>query len=134
MNLRKKKELASRTFKVGKERIIFVQSRINEIKEAITKQDMRDLLVDGAIIIREMTGRKKVVKVNRRSVGNVRKKVNVRKQKYVIMTRKLRGYVKKMETAGNLTRDEVKSIRKKIRNKGFKSQANLKEHIGEIRK
>ncbi len=43
MNLRTKKELAAKALKVGKERIVFVEARLDEIKEAITKQDMRDL-------------------------------------------------------------------------------------------
>jgi len=50
MNLGKKKLLAARTLKVGKARIFFVDSRKSEIKEAITKQDIRDLKQDGAII------------------------------------------------------------------------------------
>ena len=53
MNLRKKKELIARTLKVGKDRITFVESRLEEIKEIITKQDVRDLVADKAIIIKE---------------------------------------------------------------------------------
>ncbi|KKQ34082.1 MAG: UDP-N-acetylmuramoyl-tripeptide-D-alanyl-D-alanine ligase, partial [Candidatus Nomurabacteria bacterium GW2011_GWB1_37_5] len=41
---------------VGKNRIKFVESRISEIKEAITKQDIKDLLNDGAIIISDKKG------------------------------------------------------------------------------
>ena len=50
MNLSKKKKLAAKVFGVGKERIVFAKSRLNEIKEAITKQDIRDLKNDGAIL------------------------------------------------------------------------------------
>ena len=59
MNLNKKKELAKRTFNVGEERIVFVESRLKDIKEAITKQDMRDLRQDKAIIIKEKKGRRR---------------------------------------------------------------------------
>ena len=59
MNLGKKKQLAIRTFGVGKERIIFVKSRLEEIKEAITKQDIRELYREGAIRIQEPKGRRK---------------------------------------------------------------------------
>ncbi len=59
MNLEKKKKLAARTLNVGKERIIFLKSRLEEIKEAITRQDIKDLHKDGAIIIKEEKGRKK---------------------------------------------------------------------------
>ncbi len=135
MNLRNKKLLARRTFNIGKRRIVFFSSRLDEIKEAITKQDMRDLQKDGAILVKEIKGRKKVKKrVGKKSPGNIRKKVNKRKEEYVIMTRKLRKYVAELKKQGKLSREEVIDIRKKIRNKFFKSKANLKNYIGELEK
>ena len=50
------------------------------------------------------------------------------------MTRKLRGYVKESEKSGNLSKEEGKDIRKKIRNKNFKSKSNLKGYIGGLTK
>ena len=131
MNLKKKKELAARTLKVGKDRIIFVKERLEEIKEAITKQDIRELQKEGAIVVKAVKGRKKIKKKGgSKSVGNVRKKVNKRKKEYVVMTRKLRKYAAEMKKQGRLSAEEVKSIRKKIRNREFKSKAHLKEIIG----
>ena len=131
MNLGKKKSLAARTLKIGKERIVFVQSRLDEIKEAITKQDIRDLQKEGAIIIKEIKGRRKIKKKSKkRSVGNIKKKLNKRKQGYVKMTRKLRSYVAEMKKQGKLSKEDVSDIRKKIRNRIFRSKAHLKEYIG----
>ena len=133
MNLTKKKSLAARTLGVGQKRIKFVESRLDEIKEALTKQDIRDLHNDGAIIIAEIGGRKvKAKKKKRRSAGNVRKKVNKRKQNYVKLTRKLRKYLK--ESEGKLTKKEKEDLRNKIRNKFFASKANFKEYIAGVRK
>ena len=135
MNLSKKKELAKRTFGVGEDRIVFVESRLNDIKEAITKQDMRDLRQDKAIIIKEKKGRKKVIrKRRRRSTGNIRKKINTRKRDYVILTRKLRKYVLEIKNQGKISKEEVNDIRKKIRNKAFRSKSHLKEYIEGLRK
>ena len=135
MNLRKKKALAARTLKVGRARIMFVQSRLNEIKEAITKQDIQDLKREGVIKIKEVKGRKKKTKKRRkRSVGNIRKKVNKRKKEYVIMTRKLRKYVAEMKKQGKLSRENSIDIRKKIRNKQFRSKAHLRGYITQINK
>jgi len=135
MNLGKKKKLAARTFKVGQKRIVFVKPRLEEIKEAITKQDIKDLHKDGAIKILDILGQKKNKKKStKKSPGNIRKKVNKRKQRYVIMTRKLRGYVLEMGKQGKLSRGEIIDIRKKIRNKAFKSKAHLKEYIGNLEK
>jgi len=130
MNLRKKKELAKKTLKVGKRRIIFAEPRLDEVKEAITKQDIKDLYKEGAIIVQEVKGRKKVKKTSKRKgPGNIRKKVNKRKKEYVIMARKLRKYAGEMEKQGNLSKEELKQIRNKIRNKMFRSKAHLKEQI-----
>lgn len=135
MNLRNKKLLAARTLNVGKERIVFVKSRLEEIKEAITKQDIRDLQKEKAIIVKEIKGKKTIKKKSKRKgPGSVKKKVNIRKQNYVIMTRKLRRYVAEMKKQGMLSKEEIEGIRKKIRNKSFKSKAHLKEYIGGLKK
>ena len=129
MNLKKKKLLAARTLNVGVARIQFLTPRLEEIKEAITKQDIKDLYKDGAIKIKNIGGRKKLVKKKkRRTTGNIKKKVNKRKREYVILTRKLRKYVK--DNKDKLSKEEKTEIRKKIRNSIFRSKAHLKEHIG----
>ena len=135
MNLGKKKRLASRTLKVGKERIVFLESRLKEIKESITKQDIRDLKEEGAIIVKEIKGRKKKKKLTkRRGFGKIKKKVNKRKEKYVIMTRKLRKYVTERKKKGKISREEFYDVRKKIRNKVFRSKNHLKEYLEGIKK
>jgi large subunit ribosomal protein L19e len=124
MNLTNKKELAAKVLKVGKNRIYFVEENLPEIKEAITRQDIQDLHAAGAIQIKEVSGRKKNVKrKNRRRTG----KVNVRKQEYVIITRKLRTYLKYLLKTGKVDREEYKETRKQIRARKFKSKRNLKE-------
>ncbi len=135
MNLRTKKTLASSALKVGRDRVVFLKSRINEIKEAITKQDIKDLKQEGAILVKDVCGRKKNVKrKHKRGTGKIRKKVNVRKQEYVIMTRKLRKIVAGKKEQGEIDRLETKDIRNKIRNRIFKSGAHLKKYIKELRK
>jgi large subunit ribosomal protein L19e len=134
MNLEKKKMLAAKVLKVGKKRIIFIEPRLEEIKEAITRQDIRDLHNDGAIIIREITGRRSVKRTPSRSAGNIRKKIKKRKRDYMNMTRKLRGYVAELKNQKKLTSEEITELRKKIRNKEFRGKAHLKEHIGGMKK
>ena len=131
MNLGKKKDLAIRTLKVGKQRIAFMESRLEEIKDAITKQDIRDLHKDGAIIIKEVKGRKtNVKKKKRKTAGKIRKKINTRKQDYVKSTRKLRKYVAEIKKQGKLSKEDAGDIRKKIRNRIYRSLAHLKTTLG----
>jgi|SRR3989338_2215800 len=131
MKLDKKKSLAVRVLNVGKERIVFVKGRENEIKEAITKQDIRDLKNEGAILIKEKKGRKKKDKNKKsRGLGKVKIIVNKRKRTYVIITRKLRAYLKDLKMKGKISSEDFKDIRKKIRNRQFSSLKSMKDFLG----
>src|SRR3989344_4362657 len=105
MKLEKKRNLASRALKVGKNRIVFNTSRLKEIKEAITKQDIKDLKESGAIAVKEVKG----------------------KRKYVILTRKLRAHLKYLKRNKKITQEEFIQLRKKIKNSAFRSLAHLNE-------
>jgi len=130
MNLAKKKNLAAETLKVGKGRIIFKMENLSEIKEAITRQDIKGLYQEGMIAIKPVKGRKKVVRrKTRRGPGKIKKKVNNRKQVYVKITRKLRGYIRELRNRGVVDRELYWTIRKKIRMRDFKSKANLKDYL-----
>lgn len=130
MNLRKKRILAAKALGVGKNRIRFKPESLSEIKEAITKQDIKSLHSEGAIMIQPVTGRRAVEKRKRkRGAGKIKIKVNTRKQNYVRLTRKLRAHVRTLKHSGQLARETYHDIRKKIKNKHFKSKENLKEYI-----
>jgi large subunit ribosomal protein L19e len=135
MNLTKKKELAKKVLKVGKDRIAFVEARIDEIKEAITRQDILDLVKEGAIIVKPIKGRKRKIKKRKsRSTGNIRKTPTMRKRNYIILVRKLRSYVAELKRQKEITNEEFILLRKKIRNKDFKNKAHLKEYVQEMKK
>jgi len=126
MNLKKKKKLAARTLGIGIDKIIF--ARADEIKEAITKQDIRDLVSSGAILIKQNKGRKKKEgRKTRRGFGKIRKKVNKRKQDYVKLTRKLREYSKQLKFQGKISEEKHKELRKQIKSKIFRSKSHMKE-------
>ena len=134
MNLDKKKKLASRTLDVGKERIIFNTSRLGEIKEAITKQDIKDLYKDGAITIKDILGRKKVYKrKTRRNLGSRKKIIVNKKQVYVKITRRLRRYLKTLRNKENIDKEQFLKMRREIKTNVFKSLAQFKERLGALK-
>jgi len=134
MQLAKKKVLAAKVLKVGKNRVVFSEANLAEIKEAITRQDILDLYKSGAIQIKEVKGRKKIVKrKHRRRVGKVKKRVNNKKTEYVIITRKLRTFLRHMLKTGKVDKETYKETRKQIRARKFKSKRNLKEALEENR-
>lgn len=133
MQLARKKALASKVLGVGKERVIFVNENLAEIKEAITRQDILDLKEAGAIQIREVKGRRKVVKrKNQRKTGKIKKRVKKRKQEYVKITRKLRKFAKHLLKTNEVDKEKYKKIRRSIRARGFKSKRNLNESYKEL--
>jgi len=130
MNLAKRKELAAKVLKVGKNRIIFVEENLAEIKEAITRMDILDLHKSGAIKIREVSGRKKVVqRKHRRRTGKIKGNVKNRKAEYVIITRKLRKFVRGLVRTGKVDKESNREIRKQIRARKFRSKRQLKENL-----
>ena len=133
MKLEKKKSLAARTLNVGEGRIVFNVERLPEIKEAITKQDIKDLKESGAIIIKEKKGRRKVERrKTRRRAGSIKKKVNTKKQDYVKLTRKLRTYLANLKNQKKISKENFRQLRKEIRASNFSSFSHMKERIKQI--
>jgi len=131
MKLENKKPLIARTLGVGKGRILLNTSRLDEIKQAITKQDIRDLVSSGAIKIKEKKGRKVNVKrTTRRRAGSLRKKVKNSKRVYITLTRKLRAHLSSLKSKGKITPESFKKLRQEIRASSFKSLSHMKEKIG----
>ena len=130
MKLEGKKALVARALNLGKKRIIFNSQRLSEVKEAITKQDIKDLLSSGAISIREVKGRKIITKrKGRRRAGSFRKKVKNSKRRYMILTRKFRAHLKNLRSKDKITKDEYIKLRKEISASLFKDLSRLKERI-----
>lgn len=136
MKLDKKRALAARMFGVGKDRIWLNPQRLQEIKEAITKQDMRDLLKEKVIIIKEITGtkskKKRKRRKTRRRAGSVSFKIKDRSA-YRIKIRKLRKHLKRLKSEGKLTREQHKKFRRYSKSGIFKDLKHLKEYLSNLK-
>jgi len=130
MNLKTKKQLAARVLGVGVDRVIFDDIRLNEIKEALTRQDIKDLVQSKAISVKEKSGRRKIKKrKTKRRMGKIKKKVNKRKENYMTLTRKLRKTMRDLRKSGMITNEQCLELRKQIKTKSFKSRAHLMENV-----
>jgi len=133
MQLNKKKNLAAKVLGVGKDRIIFMQDSLNEIKEAITRQDITDLKNAGAIQIREICGRRKIEKrKHRRGIGKIEQRVPNKKRVYIALTRKLRGSARGLLAMDKINKEQYFNIRRMIKASRFKSRRHLMESLKEI--
>lgn len=135
MNLRAKKALAARALGVGKGRIKFPQEGLDEIKDAITTQDMISLFKKKIVQVREVKGRLKNVKrTTRKGMGKIKKKVKNTKRDYVRKTRKLRKNISAMRKNKSISDEEYQRLRLDIRASKVKSKSHLNEHLKEMRK
>ena len=132
INLTQRKALASKVLGVGKNKIIFDPAHLAEIKEAITKQDIRDMFAEGIISIRPNAGRKtKEARRTRRGPGSIKMTIKGGKSKYGILVRKLRRHVKEIRKQGKMNQEKHDGLRRKIRAGDFKNKAHLKSYMGE---
>jgi large subunit ribosomal protein L19e len=134
MSAESQRRLASEILGVGKNKILFDKNKIEDIKKAITRLDIKELIKEGAIKVRI----KKKIKVKRekrnKGVGHTRVKVKRRKEKYVRKIRKLRKYIQEMADKKILANDEKKHLRKMAKAGELKSLRHLQEYITSIMK
>ena len=130
-NLNKRKTLAAKVLGVGEGRILFDTSRLEEIKEAITKQDIRDLYAEGLIMIKPAKGRGTHKKrTTRRGPGKIKMTVRTGKRDYIVLVRKFRRYVEELRRLGKIDMKKYNELRVRIKAREFKDKGHLREHIG----
>lgn len=131
------KRLAAEVLKCSKKRIVFDSSRLSEIKEAITKQDIRKLIADGAIsklqkkgisnvrtkkiAIQKAKGRRKR-RGSRKGGKNAR---NPRKISWILRIRKQRELLKSLKKQGLLKPRDYKNLYLKSKGGFFRSRKHL---------
>lgn len=143
MNLKNKKRIAARLLKSGEKRVWFNPDKLSEIKEAITKDDIRNLIREGTIRIKQKRGisrfrvRKNLIqkrKGRRQGPGTRKGKATSRlprKRKWIIKVRKLRGFLKLLKDKKVLAPKQYSTLRLKIKGGFFRSKRHLKLYIEE---
>ncbi|MBI5148397.1 50S ribosomal protein L19e [Candidatus Pacearchaeota archaeon] len=128
MDLGKKKKLAAKILGVGKRRIIFDFSRLDEIKEAITRQDIQDLVKDKAIKIRPVKGKHHEKREKRkRGPGKIKMKIKERKRKYIVRIRMLRRYIASLLKQKKISKERYKKFRMMAKMGEIRDKKSLNE-------
>lgn len=144
MKMKSQRRIAASILKVGKERVWFDPSRLQDIKDAITKEDVRSLIKEGAIKAKPIKGiskgrfRKRLKQKQkglRRGVGSRKgKRVKKRKGKKV-WVRKVRALRRLLrENKERINKEIYWDLRKKIKAGSIKSKKHLVEIIKEVAK
>jgi large subunit ribosomal protein L19e len=143
MNLKTQKRIAAKLLKVGQNRVWFDEDRLDEIKEAITKVDIRSLIRNKAIQAKPKIGissyrSKKRIKQKRkgRQKGEGKKKgksgARLRRKRYWINhVRNQRDLLKTLKDKKLISSKDYRMIYLKIKGGFFRSRRHLKLYLEE---
>jgi large subunit ribosomal protein L19e len=143
MELKTQKRLAAKLMKVSKKRIKFDPERLNDIKEAITKTDIRALLGEKAIKRRQKKGvsrvrarktQKQKSKRLRRGPGSRKGKytaISPKKKEWMAKIRAQRSFIKELKDKKIITTKNSKELYKKAKGGFFRNRRHIKLYIKE---
>ena len=144
VNLHAKKQLASRIVGVGVHRIRFDSEHLDDIADAITRDDIRSLITANTISVKSFKGtsrgRAKIKKIQKSKRGATqgskkgRKGARVgKKSVYVNKVRALRYILKIAKDRKEITNNVFKIVYKKIRGNTIRNKAHLRTVIEEVK-
>ena len=144
VNLRAKKQLTSRIVGVGVHRIKFDGDHLDDIADAITRQDIRSLITANTIKIKSFTGtshgRAQTKKIQRNKRGTTQgskrgsKGARVgKKEVYVAKVRSLRRLLKIAKDRKDIDNPEFWLLYKKIGGNTVRNKAHLRALMDEIK-
>jgi len=143
MQLKIQKRLAAQILKASESNIHLDSSRLDDIKEAITKADIRSLIKDKAIKARHIRGtsksRIKKIKIQkgkgrRRGSGSVKSGVNARitkKRRWINRIRIQRKFLQNLRDKDVINKNTYRSLYMKSKGGFFRSKRHLKMYMEE---
>ena len=143
MNLRHQKKIASELLGVGKKRVKLDSTKLSEIKEAITKSDLRSLIASKIIQTKPLKGhsrgrankiRKQKSKGKRKGPGSRKGRRTARlsrKKSWMTRVRTQRRFIKNLKEKNLLTRKDYRGIYLRIKNNRFRSIKLIKIYLKE---
>ena len=145
VNLKSKKRLVSRIVGVGANRVRFDNDHLDDIADAITRDDIRSLITANTITIKSFTGtshgraQAKRIQKAKRGTGQGSKKGRKgarvgKKAVYVKKVRSLRYILKIAKDRKEIDNKIFKSIYKKIGGNTIRNRAHLRTVISEEQK
>jgi len=137
VNLKAKKRLASRVTGVGVHRIRFDSDHLDDVADAITRENIRSLITANTIQIKSFTGtsrgraQEKKDQKKKRGTGQGSKKGRKgarvgKKEVYVAKVRSLRRLLKIAKDRKDITNPEFWSLYKKVGGNTVRNKAHLR--------
>ena len=144
VNLRAKKRLVSRVTGVGVHRVWFDSERLDDIADAITRENIRSLITAKTIKIKSFTGtsrgrakQKRIQKSKRGTTAGSKKGAKGarigKKQVYVKKIRSLRNLLKMVKDRKEVTNEQFWSLYKKVGGNTVRNKAHLRTLIEDVK-
>ncbi len=136
MSMKIQKRLAADILKCGENRIRFNQERLDEIRDAITRGEIKALIKDGAIYAEPVRGQQRIRVKERRGPGRrkgAKFSVITRKRRWIMRVRSQRRYLAMLRDSGRLKEEAYRKVYLQIKAGRFKSIADLKSYLVENR-
>ncbi len=131
MNLRSQKRVAAAVLGCGVNRVYFAPDRLADIKEAITKEDMRQLVEDGAIKAAPKSG---VSRARARKLILQRRKHTSRlsrKREWILRVRVQRRFLKSLKEKALVSGESYKMLRSRVKGGFFRSRRHIQLFVQE---
>lgn len=139
MTVVNKKRLAAQILKVGINRVRIDPERVQDVKDAVTKDDIRRLIKEGAIWTEPVKGtstvRKKMRKRKGRGPGSKKGTKGARmgkKERWIRQVRALRRYLRALKERRAITNETFKVLYKKVKGGELRTIRRLKEVLAEM--
>ena len=141
MNLKSQRRIAAKILKIGKNRVWIDPERIDDISMAITRDDIRTYIKDGAIKPRYKKGvsrsRARIIHVKKtqgrkRGEGSRKgKKYSIisRKRQHILKIRPIREYIKKLRARRVITSSTYRKLYRWADGNRFRNVSHLDKFI-----
>ena len=143
MDLKIQKRITASLFDVGKKRVWFNPENLTEIKEAITKRDIKNLVKSGAIIIKQEKNisryriRKRLLQKKKgrmRGIGSRKGTVNARfstKKAWMIRIRNQKMFLRDLRDNNKILKKDYRMLYRKAKGGFFRSRRHIELYLEE---
>ncbi len=143
MKLDFQKKIAGKLFKASPKRVVLVEDALEEINDAVTREDIRSLINKGAIYLKQKKGvsRARANKIRRQKIKGKRKNPGSRKGSKKVRTqarrmrinasRRKREFIKNLRAKNKITAKEYRKLYNMIKGGFFRSTRHLKLYVSE---
>ncbi len=132
MQLKLQRRLAADILGVGENRVRFDQERLEDVADAITREDVRALIEEGAIYAAPVRGQTR----NRVKETRVRKggkyATLTKKERWIMRVRPQRRYLRRLRDRGIIDRSLYRKLYLQVKAGRFKSIADIRNLLIEM--